>query len=198
MGPWLRGLKRLWLVGGNLLPIPCVSFFDAGPGAGGPGAPAGPFGLCCPFMTTNNLGGTPGQIEPGDSVTVTVDAWNGPTGPIFVKLRHNASPTGQDGLWFCQAGAAATNFVNCGAGTHADDILGSIDLGSKGYVTGTVVFNANLSFDGNNTITVTIGPCVSGCDRVRTGGASKATFLPNGVTGTRTPGVPNTETSSHF
>jgi hypothetical protein len=163
--------------------------------------------VCCPFTpiqsfsTTNRANGTVGRIENGDSFAVAVGpttmdpsnstpidlktvlgALSGPSVAGFVKLLNNGFGPSQDGLWVCGA-----NSPNCAGGTHADEILGRINLGAGGYATGTVVFNATITWNATTrTFTVMVGSCVSGCDSVATGGSSAATFVPVAGSGSAT------------
>ncbi len=106
------------------------------------------------LVTTNVGGGVQGRMDTGDSFSVTrseatidlpriLAGWTGSPTAVFLKVfNNNPNFGGNDGIVVCKATVDCT-----AAGTGADNILGSIDLGSRPFVTSNSTFNSTLSWD---------------------------------------------------
>jgi hypothetical protein len=152
------------------------------------GTSPGPTGL----VTTNVAGGSAGHIDTGDSFSVTMSeatidlprisaGWSG--GPLAVFLRvfnNNAVFGGNDGVAICRA---LTDCQPTGAG--ADNLLGTLNLGTSPFVATVSTFNGTLTWDATTrTFRASFGGC--GAPPCATPGRvlpSTATFTPlNGAT----------------
>ncbi len=140
-------------------------------------------------FTTNNVG-NPGRASQGDTIVVTYTTppnlsrfcsnWtssNYPdlTGPNVVVWANEAP--GGDGMI-----TGVSDSVDCVGGFH----FGSIDLGHTGYFNGPMTFNnSRIHWNGNNTLTITLGMESVGNPTV--GPPSVAVYTPDptlGYTGT--------------
>jgi len=132
----------------------------------------------------NGGGGTTGLIQQNDSIQITYsqpllvssvcpgapDDNQPVSAPGYVQITNNNGTSGHDRL--------VIDTALCAGGLN----MGSISLGSAGFVTGTTQFDATITYTpATRRVTVVLGARTSGAAPVRVNSAVTATYTPDPV-----------------
>jgi hypothetical protein len=143
-------------------------------GSGAPSTHSSPVTPVAPSLTIVNGGGKAGRAQGGDQIVVTYSppptpsafcaAWTDIAYPDLADANvvvQGTQPTSGDDT------ITVTDTADCNGGFH----FGTVDLGQRGYFTGTVTFGGSvvgcknaktagcstIHWDGKNTLTITLG-----------------------------------------